>query len=85
MSTTDGNWFSKLFIDEVKPALNRHSGSGGAAVSDGTPITVSTETEMDNILANATASDMSKIYRYTGVTGKYEQNAYYILEEGSDG
>ena len=26
------NWFNKLFIDEAKPALNRHSGSGGGTV-----------------------------------------------------
>lgn len=27
------NWFSKLFINEAKPALSRHSGSGGGAIS----------------------------------------------------
>lgn len=74
------SWFHKLFIHEAKPALDRYSGTG-EVVAEGIPVAITTEAEMDNILANATASDMNKIYQYTGVSGKYEQNAYYILEE----
>ena len=48
----------------------------------GTPVTISTETEMNTILANATANDYGKIYLYTGEsTPDYEQNTYYILGE----
>lgn len=28
------DWFTKLFINEVKPALDRHNGSGGGSGSD---------------------------------------------------
>lgn len=28
----ENNWFKKLFINEAKPALDRHSGSGSAAI-----------------------------------------------------
>ena len=30
----DSNWFQEMFIDEAKPALNRHSGSGGPNSDD---------------------------------------------------
>ena len=33
----DNNWFKKLFIDEAKPALYRHSGSSNTVVE---PLTV---------------------------------------------
>ena len=48
----------------------------------GTPMIISTETEMNTILSNATADDYGKIYLYTGEsTSDYEQNTYYILGE----
>jgi hypothetical protein len=31
MNTTDKNYLQKLFIEEAKPALSRHSGGGGAS------------------------------------------------------
>lgn len=33
----DKNWFKKLFINEAKPALNRHSGSSQGAI---VPLTI---------------------------------------------
>lgn len=82
MKTTKDNWLYRLFINEAKPALKRHSASSGnVIVSDGVPIEINTESEMDAILANATALDVRKIYQYTGSSGKYQTGAFYILEE----
>lgn len=73
----DENWFRKLFINEAKPALKRHSGSGNGVT------TISTEAEMDAILANATDADIGKFYMYTGSeSGKYENDAVYRIERG---
>lgn len=41
---------------------------------------VATEREMELILANATSVDDGKIYLYTGTTGKYEKDTYYVLQ-----
>lgn len=73
----DENWLHKLFISEVKPALKRHSGSGNGVT------TISTEAEMDAILANATDADVGKFYLYSGVeSDKYENDAIYKIERG---
>ena len=71
-------WFQKLFINEAKPALKRHSGGGGT----GNPITATTAEGMDAILAAATEADYGKIYHYLGPnTDTYEQGEYYVLSE----
>ena len=71
-------WFQKLFINEAKPALKRHSGGGGDLGIGATDI--ATAEEMDAILANATVANTGDTYRYTGeTTDKYTQGAYYIL------
>lgn len=50
--------------------------------TSGTPISTTSETDMNNILTNATSDDYGKIYQYTGeTTENYEQGAYYILME----
>lgn len=74
----DNLWFQKLFINEAKPALKRHSGGGGDLGIGATDI--ATAEEMDAILANATVANTGDTYRYTGeTTDKYTQGAYYIL------
>lgn len=77
------SYLKKLFIDEAKAAIDARSsfgGSGGGGES-GIPITVNTASDMDAILASATAADNGKVYQYLGETTEaYEQNAYYILE-----
>lgn len=50
--------------------------------ANGNAVNKSSETEMDNILANATEEDYGKIVKYTGeTTENYEQGAYYIISE----
>lgn len=56
------------------------SASGGGSVDSHLPIEVSTETEMETALTNATAEDNGKVYLYTGETGTYENGAYYVLQ-----
>lgn len=72
----DENWFRKLFINEAKAVLGpRDSGNGVT--------TISTEAEMDAILANATDADVGKFYLYSGVeSDKYENDAIYKIERG---
>ena len=56
-------------------------GVGGGS-GDGSLAEVSTAEEMDDILANATADDYGKVYKYTGEsTSEYTKNSYYLLEE----
>lgn len=75
MQYTEKNWFQKLFINEAKAALEHHSSSGGL-------ISISTEADMDAILANATEDDVGKYYVYTGeTTDKYESGALYKIEQ----
>lgn len=84
------NWFTKLFINEVKPALDRHSGGYGddgtqmyiLKDSDGTEypaVVVSEETVFD-----ATANDIregKKAATDDGViTGTKEIPSYYVVE-----
>lgn len=45
------------------------------------PIEVSTESEMNNILATVTSGAVGAIYKYTGATGKYKNNTLYIIKE----
>lgn len=79
---TEANWFQKLFINEAKPALKRHSGSGGSS-GGATITTITTEAEMDAVLANATDADIGKFYLYTGgESDKYENDAVYKIEQG---
>ena len=51
-------------------------------VTTGFPLEVSTEAEMTAVLSNVAASDIGKIYKYTGTTGTYTQGELYILQEG---
>lgn len=44
------------------------------------PIEVSTEFEMNAIIANATNNSVGAVYKYTGETGTYENGALYIVE-----
>ena len=46
----------------------------------GKPIEISSESGMTDILTNATANDVGKIYKYTGETGTYENGALYVIE-----
>ena len=63
-------------LDAELLELRRLSGSEGLPL----PKEVSTEAEMNDILASATADDIGSIYKYTGVTtNTYEHGALYIL------
>ena len=74
------NWFEKLFINEAKPALDRHAGGGGGNSLGVPAIEVATADEMDTILANSTVSDTGTVYYYTGEsTDKYAQGSHYVL------
>jgi hypothetical protein len=82
MEINDQNWFQKLFIDECKPALKRHSGGGGSNEPNGKPIPVSTAEEMDSILANATDADVGEFYLYNGeTTDTYTNGAVYSIQK----
>lgn len=71
------NWFEKLFINEAKPALDRHAGG-----VTGTPVTAASADEMEAILLAATEEDCGKIYQYLGETTEdYTQGEYYILSK----
>lgn len=73
-------WFQKLFINEAKPALDRHSGGGGGSVNVSGATEIATPEEMDAILANSSISDTGKTYLYTGeTTGNYTQDTFYML------
>lgn len=46
----------------------------------GFPIEISSEAEMNNVLSNATSSDVGKIYKYTGsTTSTYTSNQLYVI------
>lgn len=63
------NWFSELFINEVKPALNRHSGGGASVVE---PLEVAT---------NGTYTPPDGVDGYSPVTVEVIQgDAEYIAE-----
>jgi hypothetical protein len=49
-------------------------------VPQGSVIELTTESEMEMALTNATADDNGNIYLYTGESGTYENGAYYVLE-----
>ena len=49
--------------------------SGGGSITE-----VATEREMEFILANATSFSDGQIFLYTGTTGKYEKDTYYVLQ-----
>lgn len=88
------DWFTSLFINEVKPALDRHSGSGGGSDSDdkmfilldedGTEypaVVVSEETVFD-----ATPNDIregKKAATESGVTIGTKEIPAYITTEGT--
>lgn len=44
------------------------------------PIEVATESDMLDIIINATTDDVGAVYKYTGTTGMYESGALYIIE-----
>lgn len=55
---------------------------GAAVVSDGKPVLVESEEEMDAILANATDEDVGSYYEYKGATTeKYVSGAVYTIKK----
>ena len=88
------DWFTKLFISEVKPALEHHSGLGGGSDSDGKmfilvdedgneypAVVVSEETVFD-----ATANDIREgkiAATEEGVTVGTKEIPTYVTEEGT--
>ena len=55
---------------------------GDVGSSDGKPVVVESEWEMDEILANATDEDVGSFYVYKGVTTeKYASGAVYTIEK----
>lgn len=88
------DWFSKLFIEEAKKALNRHNGSGGGGTTEVDPTTIilvdEDGTEMTAVLTdkevdlNATANDIrlgTVAVTDEGVTeGTKDIPAYYTFE-----
>ena len=67
----------------VYSADSGYTGLGTVTVIVPNSITeISTATEMDTILANATSADIGKAYMYVGgTTEKYENNAIYLIKE----
>lgn len=47
------------------------------------PLEISTESEMNEILANATASSVGSIYKFTGTGNTYEYGSLYIIQKGT--
>ena len=88
------DWFIKLFINEVKPALNRHNGSGGGSDSDDKMFILLDEdgTEYPAVVVNeetvfdATANDIREgkiAATEEGVTIGTKEIPAYITTEGS--
>ena len=68
-----------LYLGSMKVDVNLFGDKAGTGAS-GVAITTSSNNEMENVLANATASDVGKIYQYTGETNEqYENGAYYQI------
>ena len=66
-----------LYLGKMKVDVNQFGVVGGA---NGIAIKSSSDDEMEAALENATASDVGKIYQYTGeTTDEYENGAYYQL------
>ena len=67
-----------LYLGSMKVDVNQFGVAGGGA--SGVAIESSSVNEMEDVLANATSSDVGKIYQYTGeTTDEYENGAYYQL------
>jgi hypothetical protein len=49
-------------------------------IGSGKPLAVTSESEMDRILSNATAADNGRVYLYTGESGTYETGCYYVIK-----
>ena len=55
---------------------------GEATDRAATPIAISSASELNEILSNATSADVGKAYLYTGeTTEEYENNAIYVIKE----
>jgi hypothetical protein len=66
-----------LYMGSMKVDVNQFGDKAGAS---GIAITKENPDKMEAVLANATASDVGKIYQYTGETNdKYENGAYYQI------
>lgn len=76
--------FTELPDDEVFLAwlkANARKISGGSS-GTGAITEIQTPEELDNILANATSSDVGKAYFFVGESnGKYKNNSIYIIRE----
>ena len=75
----------KTFYDEKGRLQKGTLASYGAeVVSDGKPVTVESEEQMDAILASATDADVGSFYVYNGeTTEKYESGAIYKIEKSN--
>lgn len=72
----------KYYNDKGQLEAGTLTSYGAEVVSDGKPVTVWSEEEMDAILANATDEDVGTYYEYHGeTTEKYESGAVYTIEK----
>lgn len=72
---------NKRRLDVVLDELRKMVENGGSG-SEGQPIEVSSEAEMNAILYNATEASIGMIYKYVGeTTSTYEYGTLYILSE----
>ena len=55
-------------------------GNSSGTIDSPKPIEISSESDMLDIIINATADDVGAVYKYTGTTGIYENGALYIIE-----
>lgn len=62
-------------------ALESITIKGVSVEATSTPVEISTETEMNAVLANATGVSIGSVYKYVGPTTEtYENGALYIIE-----
>lgn len=61
-------------IANVTSVVNKVSSGGGG----GTPIDISTDAEMTEVL---TSENVGNVYRFTGTTGTYTNGDLYVVEE----
>lgn len=62
-------------------ALSSVTVQGVTVESTSTPVEISTETEMNAVLTNATGVSIGSVYKYVGPTTEtYENGALYIIE-----
>lgn len=72
----------KMFVGADKTLQEGTLEASEPVAGDGFPILVYTESEMWEILANATENDAGKIYKYLGATGSFQSGEHYIISDG---